>query len=239
MKRRIDKDFDDPEVQSDRGPTIESMWSDEARALYGPPRDTHHDVAVWFSEQAVSPVLDVGCGSGGFKQSYAGRWIGLDRSVEQLRKAGGPSVLGNALSLPFPGESFAGVVALYLLYFFEEPALVALEARRVLECGGYFATCAPSMFDAPELDHVSPKGERDSFAAEDIPALLFEYFRDVRITTWDFPAFDLRDRGTVRDYLYFWYYPQLTIEDATERAERVDVPLKLTKRGAWGVGRKP
>jgi SAM-dependent methyltransferase len=237
-RRAIEKDFDDPAVQNDRGPTIESMWSAEARALYGPPRDTHHDVAVWFTERSISPVLDVGCGTGGFRRSYGGRWVGLDRSIEQLRRADGPRVLGEARSLPFPDESFAGVVELYVLYFFEDPVSVAVEARRALVEDGWFATCAPSAFDAPELDHVAPKGERGSFTAEDIPALLLEHFRDVQVTVWDFPAFVLRDTETVRDYLYSWYYPQLSLEEAAERAQRVEVPLKLTKRGAWGVGRK-
>ena len=235
----LKKDFDAPEVQADVGPTIASLWSEEAFALYGPPRDTPHDVAAWFDEQGISPVLDVGCGAGAFAESFTGRWFGLDRSVEQLRRADGSRVLGDALALPFPDESFAGVVALYVLYFFEEPALVAREALRVLRPGGRFAVCAPSRFDAPELDHVTPKGEMEAFMAEDIPSLLFEHFRDVDVTIWDFPAFDLRDRATVRDYLYSWYYPQLTMEEAAARAEKVDVPLKLTKRGAWGVGRKP
>ena len=237
--KALDKDFDDAEVQSDVGPSIESMWSAEAYALYGPPRDTPHDVAVWFNEQGISPVLDIGCGAGAFGKSFSGRWVGLDRSIEQLRKAEGPRILGDALSLPFPDESFAGVVALYVLYFFEEPEMVAHEALRVLRPGGRFAVCAPSRFDAPELDHVTPKGEMDVFMAEDIPTLLFKHFRDVDVTIWDFPAFDLPDRDTVRDYLYSWYYPQLTIEEAEQRAAKVDVPLKLTKRGAWGVGRKP
>jgi SAM-dependent methyltransferase len=184
-------------------------------------------------------VLDIGCGTGLFKQTFSGRWIGLDRSIEQLRQAPSPRVLADALTLPFADESFAGVSALYMLYFFEEPERVVREALRVLRPGGVFATCAPSKFDAPELEHVTPKGEHESFMAEDIPALLFEHFRDVNVTIWDFPAFDLRDRETVRDYLFSWYYPQLTLDDAARRAEQVDVPLKLTKRGAWGVGRKP
>jgi SAM-dependent methyltransferase len=131
------------------------------------------------------------------------------------------------------------VVSLYTLYFFTEPAEVVREALRVLKPRGYFATCAPSRFDAPELEHVTPKAERESFMGEDVPALMFEHFREVELTFWDFPAFDLKDTATVRDYLYSWYYPQLTREEAQERAERVDVPLKLSKRGAWGVGRKP
>jgi SAM-dependent methyltransferase len=237
-RKAIDKDFDDPEVQADRGPSIEDMWSEEAYALYGPPHDTAVEVGRWFETNRIEPVLDVGCGRGLFAHGFSGKLVGIDRSMAQLRRSRGLRVLGDALALPFGDESFPAVVALYLLYFFEEPSLVALEARRVLEPGGCFAVCAPSRFDAPELDHVAPQGERESFMAEDIPALLFEHFRDVRITTWDFPAFDLRDPAMVRDYLYSWYYPQLTLEEAARRAQQVATPLKLTKRGAWATGRK-
>jgi SAM-dependent methyltransferase len=240
MKRKaLEKDFDSPEVQNDGGPAIEQMWSAEAKALYGAPRDTGYDVGRWFEESGIPSVLDVGCGRGVLREGYSGRWVGLDRSIEQLRHSGGARLIGDALSLPFPDESFPGVAALYMLYFFEDPSEVVREALRVLQPEGWFATCAPSKFDAPELAHVTPKEEMDSFAAEDITALLFEYFRDVDVTIWDFPAFDLPDRDTVSAYLYSWYFPRFTREEAAERAKQVDVPLKLTKRGAWGVGRKP
>jgi ubiquinone/menaquinone biosynthesis C-methylase UbiE len=238
-KRRIEKDFDDPAVQSADGPSLEQMWSEEAYALYGPPRDTGYDVGRWFEEKGIPSVLDVGCGRGVLREGYSGRWIGLDRSIEQLRQTGGTRLIGDALSLPFPDESFPGVTALYMLYFFEDPSLVVREALRVLQPDGWFATCAPSKFDAPELVHVTPKEEMDSFMAEDVPELLFEHFRVVDVTIWDFPAFDLPDRETVSAYLYSWYFPRLTREEASKRAEQVDVPLKLTKRGAWGVGHKP
>jgi SAM-dependent methyltransferase len=238
-KKALRKDFDSPEVQDDGGPNIEEMWSAEARALYGPPRDTGYDVGRWFEEKGIGPVLDVGCGRGVLREGYSGRWVGLDRSIEQLRHATGDRVIGDALSLPFPDESFAGVTALYMLYFFEDPSLVVHEALRVLRPDGWFATCAPSKFDAPELAHVIPTDEMDAFAAEDVPALLFEHFREVDVTIWDFPAFDLPDRRTVSAYLHSWYLPRLTREEADARAEQVEVPLKLTKRGAWGVGRKP
>lgn len=237
-KQMIDKDFDDREVQDLGGPSIEQMWSQEAFALYGPPRDTPADIGEWLQAQSIEPVLDIGCGSGALKQGYHGRWVGLDRSIEQLRQTDGTRVLGDALHLPFVEESFAGVVASYILYFFEEPELVAHQALRVLRPGGCFATCAPSRFDCPELAHVVPS-EGDVFMAEDIPDLLFAHFREVELNVWDFPAFDMLDRDTVRDYLYSHYYPQLTRAEAAERAERVEVPLKVTKRGIWGVGRKP
>jgi SAM-dependent methyltransferase len=240
MKRNaLKKDFDDPAVRAADGPSIAQMWSAEATALYGPPRDTGYDVGRWFEEKGIGAVLDVGCGRGVLKEGYSGRWVGLDRSIEQLRHTDGMRVIGDALSLPFPDESFAGVSALYMLYFFDDPSDVVREVLRVLEPDGWFATCAPSKFDAPELAHVTPRDEMDSFAAEDVTSLLFEHFRDVDVTIWDFPAFDLADRETVSAYLYSWYFPRLSREEAEARAKDVDVPLKLTKRGAWGVGRKP
>ncbi len=240
MKRKaLRKDFDDPAVQDSVGPSIEQMWSAEAFARYGRPRDTGYDIGRWFEAKGVRSVLDIGCGRGVLREGFSGRWVGLDRSIEQLRHTDGTRVIADALSVPFPDESFSGVAALYMLYFFEDPSLVVREALRVLEPDGWFATCAPSKFDAPELMHVTPKEEMDSFMAEDVPALLFEHFRDVDVTIWDFAAFDLVDRETVSAYLYSWYFPRLTREEANTRAEEVDVPLKLTKRGAWGVGRKP
>ncbi len=238
MKKRIDKDFDDPAVQDDKGPSLAGLWSAEALERFGPPHDTAVDVARWFEDNGVPLVLDVGCGPGLFKDGYSGRWIGLDRSIEQLKQTDGARLLGDALMLPFPDASMPGVVANYVLYFFTEPESVVEEIKRVLEPSGWFGTCAPSKYDCPELAHVTPKGEEDSFAAEDIPDLLFKHFREVELTEWDFPFFDFPDRATVRDYLYSHYFPQLTKEEAAQRAEQVDVPLKLTKRGIWGVGRK-
>lgn len=238
-RRPVQKDFDDPEVRRLVDPPLDKLWSAEAYALYGPPHDTPHDVAVWFDEQHIEPVLDVGCGSGAFRQSFSGGWVGLDRSIEQLLAASGRRVLGDALALPFPDDCFPGVVALYMLYFFEQPSVVVSEARRVLAPGGTFATCAPSRYDCPELHHVLPaEAFAESFASEDIPGTLERFFDDVEITMWDAPMFDLPDRETVRDYLHAHYYPLFSVEAATEAAARVDVPLKLTKRGAWGVGRK-
>lgn len=238
-RRPVEKDFDDPEVRRLVDPPLEKLWSQEAYELFGPPRDTPHDVAVWFDEQNIAPVLDVGCGSGAFQRSFTGRWVGLDRSIEQLRQANGPRVLGDALALPFSDEWFPGVVALYMLYFFEDPSLVVAEARRVLAPGGTFATCAPSRYDCPELHHILPREAFDeSFASEDIAGTLERFFDDVEITVWDAPMFDLPDRETVRDYLHAHYYPLFSAEAAAEAAAHVDVPLKLTKRGAWGLGRK-
>lgn len=233
------KDFDDPEVRSVTGPSLAELWSEEAYALYGPPHDTPHDVALWFNQRRISPVLDVGCGPGPFSRTFEGSWVGVDRSIEQLRDATGRRVLADALQLPFGDGSFAGVVALYMLYFFEDPASVVAEASRVLASGGTFAVCAPSRYDCPELHDVLPdEAFNESFASEDIPSLMNRFFVDVEINVWDAPMFDFRDTTTVADYLHAHYYPLFTPDEATKAARRIPTPLKLTKRGAWAIGRK-
>jgi hypothetical protein len=80
--------------------------------------------------------------------------------------------------------------------------------------------------------------ESESFASEDIDSVMEGLFEDVETNIWDAPLFDLKTRADVRDYLYSWYYPQLTLEESARRAEAIGVPTKVTKRGAWAVGRK-
>jgi SAM-dependent methyltransferase len=194
---------------------------------------------VKFNEEAVPVVLDIGCGTGAFGQSYDGRWVGLDRSIAQLAETRGERVLADALHLPFGDETFPGVAALYVLYFFGDPAAAVTEALRVLRTDGLFGVCAPSLYDCPELHHVLPAAAfEESFASEDIPGVFDERFESVEITVWDAPMFDFPDVATVRDYLYSHYYPHFTPEEAAAAAERVGTPLMLTKKGAWGVGRK-
>jgi SAM-dependent methyltransferase len=234
-----DKDFDDPEVQRAAGPTLADLWSKEAYALFGPPHDTPHDVALWFNAQQISPVLDIGCGTGAFGRTFEGSWFGLDRSISQLRQAFGRRVLADASALPFADGSFPGVVALYVLYFFEDLQRVVQEASRVLIEGGVFGVCAPSRYDCPELHSVLPAvAFEESFASEDIPDLMDRFFVDAHINEWDAPMFDLPDTHTVADYLYAHYYPLFTVDEAAEAAQSIPTPLKLTKRGAWAVGRK-
>jgi SAM-dependent methyltransferase len=126
-----------------------------------------------------------------------------------------------------------------MLYFFDDPAAVVAEARRILKAGGTFATCAPSRYDCPELHAVlPPEAFEETFASEDIPGVLDAFFADVEINVWDAPMFDLPDHETVRGYLHAHYYPLFTADEADAAAAQITTPLKLTKRGAWGVGRK-
>ena len=214
------------------------LWSEEAYAEYGEPADVHPEVAARLDAENPGAVLDVGCGTGLLRQSLRAPWIGVDRSIEQLRQSPRPTTIADALTLPFADETFGAVATLYTLYFFEDPSLVAAEARRVLKPGGLFATCAPSRYDSPEVAHFAPRDDADAFASEDIEDLLTEQFVDVEINEWNFPFLELKDADAARDYIYFFYYPNMSKAEAADHAAGLELPLKLTKIGAWGVGRK-
>ncbi len=239
MKRKaLEKDFDLPDVQ-DMAFDLSKFWTDEAYAAYGEPADVHPDVAARLDAESPGRVLDVGCGTGLLKHPLQATWFGIDRSVEQLKHVTGPRAIADATQLPFADETFGAAASLYTLYFFEEPSQVAAEAFRVLRPGGLFAVCSPSRYSDPEVAHFAPRDDVDAFASEDIEELLSERFVDVEINEWDFPFLEIRERQDARDYVYFWYYPQMTRSEAAVHADTLELPIKLTKKGAWGVGRKP
>jgi SAM-dependent methyltransferase len=197
--------------------------------------DVHARVARRLLAEALTPVLDVGCGEGELARHLPdGDWVGLDSSAEMLARAPRPSVLADATALPFEEHSFASVAVLYVLYHLPEPGLALAEAKRVLRPGGLLAAAAPSRHDSPELAHALPQTAL-TFDAELAPAILGELFGEVEVERWDAPLLALPDRGAVRDYL-------IGKGAARARAERVaqsvEAPLKVTKRGALLFARK-
>lgn len=232
------KDFDSAEVQA-MSLDLRRYWTDEAYAEYGEPADVHPDVAARLDAENPGIVLDVGCGSGLLRQCLRSAWVGVDRSIEQVRHSSDRTAIADALALPFADETFGAAATLFTLYFFEDPSRVAGEARRVLKPGGLFATCAPSRYDSPEISHFASRDDTDAFASEDIEELLTEQFVDIEINEWNFPFLELKDEDSARDYIYFFYFPKMSKAEAAEHARSLVLPLKLTKIGAWGVGRKP
>ncbi len=233
-----DEGLDTDEVQA-MALDLSALWSDEARAVYGEPSDVHPEIAARLDAENPGTVLDIGCGTGVLGNSLRSNWIGIDRSIEQLRQSAGRTAISAALSLPFADDTFGAAATLYTLYFFADPSAVAAEARRVLRPGALFAVCAPSRHDDPEIAHFGPRDDVDAFASEDIEELLTEQFVDVEIHEWNFPYLELRDVESARDYIHFWYYPRLSRSEAEECAKTLALPQKITKIGAWGVGRKP
>ena len=89
----------------------------------------------------IGTVLDLACGSSPFAEEFEpGRWIGIDRSTDELararRRGVEPLVRADAVSLPLISGAFQGVVcsmAIMLLQPFND---VLAEIHRVLVYGG-------------------------------------------------------------------------------------------------------
>lgn len=188
--------------------------------------DLYEEVAA--RVRGRDPVLDLGCGEGALVHALPGV-VGLDRSPTMLAAAPLPTVLGDALALPFPDASLGAVVTINVLYHLDEPVHAIAEARRALRDGGLFAAATVARDDSPELAPVW-RPEPSTFDAEEAPAIVASVFGevDVEVDAWDAPLVHLPDRAAVRDYLVARLVPRA---EAGERAAAVRVPLDVTKRG--------
>ncbi len=179
------------------------------------------------------PILDVGCGEGRLASLLAVgvRWVGVDSSPTQVAaNPYRPLVLADMRVLPFRAGAFAEVTHLWCLYHLADPAAAIAEAARVLAPGGRYFACTGARTNDQE---IMPEGyPRSSFDAEEAVEIVAGVFEEVTAEHWDGAFFPLQTRDAVRAYCRHNYIP-------AERAERVDVPLWLTKRGILVRAAKP
>jgi ubiquinone/menaquinone biosynthesis C-methylase UbiE len=87
-------------------------------------------------------VLDLGAGTGAVSRAVAStgaRPVALDAALGMARAtsaAGVPSARGDASILPFAGESFAAVIAAFVVNHLPDPVAALAEVLRVLRPGG-------------------------------------------------------------------------------------------------------
>jgi SAM-dependent methyltransferase len=192
--------------------------------------DVHEPVARRLIAEGLSPVLDVGSGTGRLVAGLTNAitWIGVDESPTQLAEAPSPAIRADACHLPLTSNAVGAVAALWMLYHLDRPVEAIEEARRVLRPGGLFVASATRRDDSPE---IAPPRKPTTFDAEDAPSVVEAVFGAVEVEAWDEPMFVLETRKDVRDYL-------VSRCQDPRRADAVDVPVRVTKRGALVWGRK-
>jgi SAM-dependent methyltransferase len=192
------------------------------------PQDVHEMIAP----ELCGPVLDVGCGEGRLASLLGDgvTWIGVDSSPAQAAaNPYRPVVVADMRALPFREGAFAEVTHLWCLYHVDDRSVAISEAERVLRAGGRYYASTGARDNDPEImfEGYPPS----SFDAEEAVAIVASVFEEVEPERWDGTFFPLETRDEVRAYCRHNYIP-------AERAEEVDLPLWLTKRGVLIRGTK-
>jgi len=193
----------------------------ERRRSWKAPQDVHEMIAP----ELRGPVLDIGCGEGRLASSlgHGVDWIGVDSSPTQLKaNPYRPVVLADMRALPFRDGVFAEVAHLWCLYHLDDPSAAIGEAERVLQGGGSYYASTGARDSDPEL--MFEGYPASTFDAEEAVAIVASVFEQVEPERWDGTFFPLETRDEVRAYCRHSSIP-------ADRANDVDLPLWLTKRG--------
>jgi SAM-dependent methyltransferase len=191
------------------------------RRAWKAPQDVHEAVAP----EVRGPVLDIGCGEGRLGELLADDvlWIGVDDSPSQLAECERrPVVRADMRALPFRDGAFAEAVHLWCLYHLDDPVDAVAEARRILREGGRYYASTSARDNDPEImwEGYPPS----TFDAEEAIEVVAAVFPDAEADRWDGPFYSLDTPDELHAYCRHNGIP-------AERAERVDLPLWLTKRG--------
>ena len=119
-------------------PAVYEAWYHTARGRWISEREFTL-LRSLFSPKAGESLLDVGCGTGHFSRRFARLGLsvsGIDPDLKAIEFAKGQNadityLQGNALHLPFPGNSFDHTTAITSLCFIDDPLQALQEMWRV------------------------------------------------------------------------------------------------------------
>jgi len=164
-------------------------------------RALHAGVLDVLDPNRAGPVLDAGCGTGGFlarlrQARPGGSAMGVEFKPEAAArartKAGVPVAAGSINAIPFADAAFGGLVSLDVLcHAAAEPDRALAEFRRVLRPGGQLVVNLPA-FQWLSSAHDARVHNARRFTAGGARALLAAAgFTDVRARYWNALLFPL------------------------------------------------
>ncbi len=141
------------------------------------------------------PLLDAGCGTGGFLARLKQRWpqvtaTGLEylpaAAARARIKSGCPVVAASVHRLPFATASFAAVTSMDVLcHALVEPALALAEAHRVLAPGGRLVLNLPAFMWLHSAHDIRVHNARRFTAGQARRLLRQAGFQDVKTHYWN------------------------------------------------------
>jgi ubiquinone/menaquinone biosynthesis C-methylase UbiE len=82
--------------------------------------------------KVISPLLDIGCGTGISTNYFNCVSVGIDNSKEMLKQSKqGNLIYGEAENLPFPDKSFNTIISVTAFHNFNDMEKALLEIKRV------------------------------------------------------------------------------------------------------------
>jgi SAM-dependent methyltransferase len=228
----VDEDMSDRALAADFDHDPERFAvNQQATQSFSMIGDVHDRVADRLAKITAGAILDLGGGNGTLAKSLIkhGRTAVVVDRADYLRSAPRPAVQADATRLPFQGESFAAVAALWMLYYLDRPEDALTEAARVLRSGRIFVACTSSRYNDPEFASVLPDwGKPFTFDAETATAVVADHFAITEVINWDMPAVRLPDAAAVALFLRG---RGLSEDEASRQAGRWNTPMTVTKRG--------